>query len=306
MVCAARNEEQLRARALKLAFYLAAVGVVAWVASIFVGEHAFLLIYGPQFIQGVPVMIYATLCAVATFADAGLSTWLIAARRYRGGHRRRAISDAPASDDVFARDGHGRGARAVLGGNVRLFTASSGARMKITLCANRFPPNMVGGAEVMVHVLAVELKRRGHEVSILTLSNRRRARKRMRDGLDVHELPNLNLYDQFRNEERGRLRKMLFGVVDIFNPLMFAKTWRRLGALAPDVLCTNNLKGIGPASWVAAKLRGIPVVHVNHDYWLLCLCSTMFASDHAYATPADNATASRVPRRGCRASSIAR
>jgi O-antigen/teichoic acid export membrane protein len=83
LVYAARNEDQLRVKAYKLAFYLGAVGLVAWVASIFVGERAFLLIYGPQFRDGVPVMIYATACAIATFADAGLSTWLVAARKYR-------------------------------------------------------------------------------------------------------------------------------------------------------------------------------------------------------------------------------
>jgi O-antigen/teichoic acid export membrane protein len=83
MVYVGRNEEQLRVRAVRLALYLALVGVVGWVASIFVGERVFDVIYGPQFEAGVPVMIYATLCAVATFADAGLSTWLVAARRYR-------------------------------------------------------------------------------------------------------------------------------------------------------------------------------------------------------------------------------
>jgi glycogen synthase len=156
--------------------------------------------------------------------------------------------------------------------------------MKITLCANRFPPHVVGGAEVMVHALAVELKRRGHDVSVLTLSDTRRGEVRERDGLPVHVLPNLNVYDQFHHAERGRLLKMLFGIVDVFNPLMFAATWRRLKTLAPDVLCTNTLKGIGPALWIAARLRGVPIVHVNHDYWLACPRSTMFAGDHACAT----------------------
>ncbi|MBA5735413.1 hypothetical protein, partial [Escherichia coli] len=41
------------------------------------------MIYGPAFVQGVPIMIYATGCAIATFVDAGLSTWLLAVRRYR-------------------------------------------------------------------------------------------------------------------------------------------------------------------------------------------------------------------------------
>jgi O-antigen/teichoic acid export membrane protein len=83
MVYAARNEQQLMSRACKLAVYLAAVAVVAAIGSVFLGERAFLLIYGPAFKAGVPVMIYATTCAIATFADAGLSTWLIAAHRYR-------------------------------------------------------------------------------------------------------------------------------------------------------------------------------------------------------------------------------
>ncbi|EEA01525.1 glycosyl transferase group 1 [Burkholderia sp. H160] len=168
--------------------------------------------------------------------------------------------------------------------------------MKITLCANRFPPNVVGGAEVMVHALAVELKRRGHDVSVLTLSNTRKGKRTACDGLDVHVLPNLNVYDQFHHGERGRIVKMLFGIVDVFNPLMFALTWRRLRTLAPDVLCTNTLKGIGPALWVAARLRGVPVVHVNHDYWLLCPRSTMFARDHACETPCGQCRAVARPK----------
>jgi O-antigen/teichoic acid export membrane protein len=83
MVYVARNEAQLRARSLKLASWLAMVGVVAAVACVFLGERVFLIVYGPQFVAGVPVMIYATFCAIATFADAGLSAWLVAARRYR-------------------------------------------------------------------------------------------------------------------------------------------------------------------------------------------------------------------------------
>jgi O-antigen/teichoic acid export membrane protein len=83
MVYVARNEQQLRLRSLKLALWLAIVGIFAAIACVFMGERLFLIIYGPQFIAGVPVMIYATFCAVATFADAGLSAWLVAAQRYR-------------------------------------------------------------------------------------------------------------------------------------------------------------------------------------------------------------------------------
>jgi glycogen synthase len=157
--------------------------------------------------------------------------------------------------------------------------------LKITLCANRFPPNIVGGGEVMVHSLAVALKDRGHDVSVLTLSNERHGTFRKQDALDVYELPNLNVYNQFQHGERGRIIKMLFGVVDTLNPLMLMLAWKRLGQIAPDVLCTNTIKGMGPALWIAARLRGVPIVHVNHDYWLLCPRSTMFRDDHACASP---------------------
>ncbi|MCA8488918.1 hypothetical protein [Burkholderia arboris] len=83
MVFSARTESLVRAKALKLGLYLGLVGCVAWVGSYFVGRKVFLMIYGPAFVQGVPIMIYATGCAIATFVDAGLSTWLLAVRRYR-------------------------------------------------------------------------------------------------------------------------------------------------------------------------------------------------------------------------------
>ncbi|MCR4467008.1 hypothetical protein [Burkholderia sp. SCN-KJ] len=83
MVFSARSESDARAKAVKLGAYLGLVGGVAWIGSFFIGRNVFLMIYGPAFVSGVPIMVYATGCSIATFVDAGLSTWLLAARRYR-------------------------------------------------------------------------------------------------------------------------------------------------------------------------------------------------------------------------------
>ncbi|WP_143808940.1 lipopolysaccharide biosynthesis protein [Paraburkholderia susongensis] len=83
MVFIARNEIQLREKAQKLGIYLGILGAVAFVGSLFIGRTVFLLIYGPNFAAGAPVMIYATACSIVLFADYGLTTWFIAARRYR-------------------------------------------------------------------------------------------------------------------------------------------------------------------------------------------------------------------------------
>jgi O-antigen/teichoic acid export membrane protein len=82
MVFAARGEDQLR-KAIKLSAYLAVIAVVALVGSLFIGRAVFLVIYGPAFEAGIPVMIFGTACSIATFVDAGLTTWLIGARHYR-------------------------------------------------------------------------------------------------------------------------------------------------------------------------------------------------------------------------------
>ncbi|CAM2176899.1 hypothetical protein WI41_20415 [Burkholderia latens] len=153
--------------------------------------------------------------------------------------------------------------------------------MKICLCANRFPPNVVGGAEIVVRDLAVALRDRGHDVSILTLSDARTSKRRVFDGLPVNAMPNLNVYNQFAPGPRHWLGKALFAAVDIFNPLVFLCAWRELKSLGAEVLCTNNIKGIGPAIWLAARVLRIPVVHVMHDYWLICPASTRFANGRA-------------------------
>jgi glycogen(starch) synthase len=142
--------------------------------------------------------------------------------------------------------------------------------VKICLCGNRFPPNVVGGAEVMVHDLAVQLRDRGHDVYILTLSDTRSGSRSVVDGLDVRIMPNMNVYNQFVQDDRGALKKALFALIDTFNPVVFFLAWRQLKSLGVDVLCTNTLKGMGPAVWLAARALGVPIVHVMHDYWLAC------------------------------------
>ncbi len=177
-----------------LAFTWGSWVLVAWIGSLFIGHKVFLVIYGPAFVNGVPVMIYATGCSIATFFRCGPSPqWLVAARRYqlimvkqamdRGRDRRCSLCHAAPADDVLAVDGHSRIADPLLVRGFRQHPLPQGAIVKICLCGNRFPPNVVGGAEVIVHDLAVQLKDRGHQVSILTLSDTRSGSTSVVDGL---------------------------------------------------------------------------------------------------------------------------
>ncbi|QCP54117.1 glycosyltransferase [Trinickia violacea] len=153
--------------------------------------------------------------------------------------------------------------------------------MNICLCSNRFPPSVVGGAELTVSYLAGGLKERGHKVSVLSLSDTHSRVVYDWKGVDVLALPNFNIYNQFYRGARSWIRKTVFSIVDIFNPFVFIAAILYFRGRKFDVLCTHNIKGIGPAIWLAAKLHGIPIVHVIHDYWMICPSSTMFKNGRA-------------------------
>lgn len=153
--------------------------------------------------------------------------------------------------------------------------------MKCCICNNRYPPYVVGGTELVVHELATQMRERGHDISVLTLGNRRRSDTTVTERIEVQQMPNFNVYNQFQPVPRSGLKKALFGAIDTFNPLVFLYALRYFATRDFEVVCTNNLKGMGPAVWLAAWLCRIPVVHVIHDYWLVCPTSTMFRNGRA-------------------------
>jgi glycogen(starch) synthase len=157
--------------------------------------------------------------------------------------------------------------------------------MKICFCNNRFPPKVVGGAELIAYDLARQLRDLGHQVCILTLSDSRVSEPYVVDDLDVDSMPNTNFYNQFSHQKRGGLIKGMFGALDTLNPVAFFHALRHLRNCQFSVLCTHNLKGMGPAVWLAARVLRIPIVHVIHDYWLVCPTSIMFKNGRTCDRP---------------------
>lgn len=143
--------------------------------------------------------------------------------------------------------------------------------MKIVFVANRFPPNVVGGAELTVATLALELRRRGHDVIIVSLSDEPVDTVDVTEGLTVHRLKVRNIAHPFVGQQRrGLLRKSLYHALDAHNPFMGRSVSKVLEQVRPDVVSTHNLGGFSPAVWTACAWLGIPVVHVLHDYYLTC------------------------------------
>lgn len=138
-----------------------------------------------------------------------------------------------------------------------------------------YPPHIIGGAEKSVALLSEALLSVGHVVAAACITPGAAVRE-VRNGVDVYRMPHETDFwpeewPQHSVLERGirrfkmpfntRLEKHFCDVIDDFKP---------------DVVHTHSLTDVSTRVWLAAKSRGIPIVHTLRDYDLLCASSSMF------------------------------
>lgn len=139
--------------------------------------------------------------------------------------------------------------------------------MKIVILNTLYHPYKIGGAEVSVQLLAESLADTGHSVSVISLHEAAECIDHL-NGVTLYRLPLRNLYWPFSGNP-SRPRRLLWHLLDIYNPLARADVSRLLKQIQPDVLHTNNLAGFSVAVWDAARALGIPVMHTSRDYYLI-------------------------------------
>lgn len=129
------------------------------------------------------------------------------------------------------------------------------------------PPARFGGAERVVGSFGEQLERAGFGV------HNRGLKVRHEDGSAV---PIPNVYWPFDGRRRGAARRLVWHAIDALTLSARAAVERLVDDVEPDVIITHNLRGWGLAPWVVAERRRIPLVHVIHDYGLLCNSSTLW------------------------------
>ena len=143
--------------------------------------------------------------------------------------------------------------------------------MRVCLLSNVYPPEIVGGAEVVVGRLAHGLHAAGHEVTVVATAPPARAGWETADGIRICRLAPANLYWAGDAPRRGPVLKPLWHLVDLWNPAMYQRLRALLVAEKPDVVHTHNLGGLSAAAWSAARASGLPLVHTLHDHSLTCV-----------------------------------
>lgn len=155
----------------------------------------------------------------------------------------------------------------------RGFRPTDCGAMRVCLASNLYPPDVIGGAELIVADIARTLREQGHEVSVLTTARIRDVGTETADGIVVRRLPPANLYFAGDAPRKPKALKPLWHAVDLWNPIVYATVRRALERERVDVLHSHNLGGLSAAVWSAAVAAGVSIVHTTHDYALTCVRS---------------------------------
>lgn len=143
--------------------------------------------------------------------------------------------------------------------------------MRIILINNLYTPNIVGGAERSVEVLAKGLQGKGCEVLIITLG----PLNDTSNGVASINYPRLlDVWPVKKN--RSTIERLYF---QFSGDLGLNNLTRKLSILLedfkPNALHTNNLAGIGDSVWEIASNKNIPVIHTIRDYFQVCAKQNM-------------------------------
>lgn len=151
--------------------------------------------------------------------------------------------------------------------------------MKILYINILYAPYLFGGAERTLQTLAEGMVECGHEVVVLTTGPNSGLHEDCINGVRVLRVGVRNLYWYQDCYKPNPMKRLLWHLIDIYNPLMRQVVSSVVCRLKPDVVSLHNLPGFSVSAWDAVWQERVPMVHVLHDQYLLCPRCTMFKDD---------------------------
>ncbi|MBU8944449.1 glycosyltransferase family 4 protein [Klebsiella quasipneumoniae] len=148
--------------------------------------------------------------------------------------------------------------------------------MKIVLINTLYYPYRIGGAEVSVQFLAEQFAAIGHDVSVITLHEKKNRQEERINNVNVIYLPLKNIYWPYSNRDVPKIKKIIWHLLDCYNFGMRKKVLNEIKKNQPDIVHTNNLSGFSVSVWDAIKSLDIRLVHTSRDYYLFHPNSTLF------------------------------
>ena len=134
--------------------------------------------------------------------------------------------------------------------------------VRILIVTTYYYPNMLGGTEHSVKLLAEELTKKGHDVYVVS-SDYKEIKYENLNGVKVVRF---NL--KYRSEFIGW--KLVRKAFEFRNYLIYNELKKIVEEIKPDVIHTNSLFYLSPVIWKIGKEKDIKIVHTLRDYWGIC------------------------------------
>ncbi|MHB1347687.1 MAG: glycosyltransferase family 4 protein [Candidatus Humimicrobiaceae bacterium] len=149
--------------------------------------------------------------------------------------------------------------------------------MKILMINSLYFPNILGGAEISVQILAEELQKNGFETVVITLSDKNYTD--FVNSVKVYYISHSNVFWLLNSKRISKLSILLRHLASLKNPAIDRKLKKIIKSENPDIIHTNNLIGLSYFFWKVIRKNKIPLVHTLHDYYLLCRKSTLYSKN---------------------------
>lgn len=142
--------------------------------------------------------------------------------------------------------------------------------MKICIISNLYPPNILGGAEIIVEKLVNAIARKNHEVVVITCSADNEEKIMRKDNITIYSIATTRIYPTYQQTNAKSYEKPLWHLFDLWNK----KSKKRIIQIIKDEKCDiihiNNFKGLSLSCFDVGKSLNIPVVFESHDFSLIC------------------------------------
>jgi len=145
--------------------------------------------------------------------------------------------------------------------------------MRILFINTLYPPDIGGGAEIILKAQVEAFRVRGHKVSVITLG--KTSEEDEVDGIKIHRVKINNIYFHYPRRAIALPKKFVWHIIDSF----FGKYNEVKGIIddfEPDIVSCHNLVGFGVGILDELARSRTKTVLTLHDQYLLCARSNMF------------------------------
>ncbi|WP_426314634.1 glycosyltransferase family 4 protein [Methylobacterium fujisawaense] len=146
--------------------------------------------------------------------------------------------------------------------------------MRILHLSSLYPPEQVGGAELMVETLARTQAGLGHDVAVVCAA-RAQGEPVLQDGVTVYRTGHGTPFHILDWPERGRLDRLRYKLAAQWNRPTLDRMAAAVRDFEPDLVNTHSISELPPALWPMLRQLGLPIVHTLHDFTSLCTNGAM-------------------------------